>query len=389
MHRSSRKRKRTLSFLLLLLTGGLIAAGCGAPPVPTALPATPTPPPPTPVPEGMLSPDDLDAFDFVIERKIEAVPLAGVALGIDWGDNEAYVQGYGYANLATVEPVSGDTVFQIASLTKQFTAAAIMQLVDRGEVALDDPVGRFYPDAPASWQGVTVHHLLSHTSGIPDVADLVPADLSGDLTNPTTPQELVAALHDAPLSFEPGTKFRYGSSGYRLLAGIVAEVTGMPAEAYYREHLFEPLGLDSTLPCYTDYERIAQGYSIVAGQLEPVIAHDPVQGVGPSGLCSSAADLLVWQQALVSGEVVSPESYRKMTTPIKLEGGEILAYGYGLGVAPDAVAHGGSLPGFRSWLAYYPDEDLTIVLLSNTDIPAAYSLDILGDVIAGRILGKD
>jgi CubicO group peptidase (beta-lactamase class C family) len=389
VHRSSRKRKRTLPFLLLLLAGSLIAAGCGAQPVPTALPATPTSLPPTPVPAGVLSPDDLDAFDFVIERKIEAVPLAGLALGIDWGDNEPYVQGYGYADLATVEPVRGDTVFQIASLTKQFTAAAIMQLVDRGQVALDDPVGRFYPGAPASWQGVTIHHLLSHTSGIPDVADLVPADLSGDLTNPTTPQELVAALHDAPLTFEPGTEFRYGSSGYRLLAGIVEEVTGKPAETYYREYLFEPLGLDSTFPCYTDYERMAQGYSIVAGQLEPIMARDPVQGVGPSGLCSSAADLLIWQQALVSGEVVSPESYRQMTTPIELEGGEILAYGYGLGVAPGAVAHGGSLPGFRSWLAYYPDEELTIVLLSNTDIPAAYSLDILGDVITGRILGEE
>jgi CubicO group peptidase (beta-lactamase class C family) len=382
--------------VLLVLCSILVACGT---PAATAPPATepglievtvaavsPTPED-TPVPEGVLSPQDLTAFDFVIEKKIEAVPLAGLTLAIRWGENPAYIKGYGYADLATAIPAAADTVYQIASLTKQFTAAAIMQLVEQGRIGLDDPLSRFYPQAPETWQGVTVHQLLSHTSGIPDVGERAPEEGGrASVSSPSSVGELIEALRDDELWFEPGTQFKYGNSGYRLLAGIIEEVTGNRAEAYFQAHLLEPLGLESTFACYTNYELMAQGYQIVDGSLQPILFHDPAQAVGSSGLCSTAEDLVAWQQALSGGRVVRPESYQKMITPTELAGVGQVPYGYGLGVGQGVVAHGGSLPGFRAWMVYYPEEDLALVILSNTDIPASYSLDILGEVIAERIL---
>jgi CubicO group peptidase (beta-lactamase class C family) len=381
---------------LLLVTWGILAA-CGAPAA-TSQPATEPAlievtvavvspmPDDTAVPEGVLSPKDLAAFDFVVEKKIEAVPLAGVTLAIRWGNNPPYLKGYGHADLATATPAMADTVYQIASLTKQFTAAAVMQLVEQGRIGLDDPVSRFYPQAPETWQGVTVHHLLSHTSGIPDVGERASEEGLAGVAVPNSVEELIDALRDDDLWFEPGTQFKYGSSGYQLLAGIIEETTGDSAEAYFRTHLFEPLGLESTFACYANPERVAQGYQIAGGSLQPIVAYDPVRGVGASGLCSTAGDLVRWQQALSGGRVVSPESYQKMITPTELAGAGQVPYGYGLGVGEGVVAHGGAVPGFRSWMVYHPQEDLALVILSNTDVPAGYSLDVLGDVIAERIL---
>jgi D-alanyl-D-alanine carboxypeptidase len=342
----------------------------------------------TPVPEGVLSPRDLAAFDFVIEKKIEAVPLAGVTLAIRWGSNPVYAKGYGYADLATSTPATHTTVYQIASLTKHFTAAAIMQLLEQGKLALDDPVSKFLPQAPASWKDVRIHHLLNHTSGIPDAEELAPGEIGAGPVHPSTADEVIAGLKDAPLWFEPGSQFKYGGSSYRLLALIIEEVTGLKSEAYFQQQWFASLGLDSTFSCYERFEDVAQGYDTAEGELQPIVSYDPSRIVGPSGLCSSAPDLIRWLQALVEGRIVSADSYQKMITPTLLSNGKSVAYGYGLGIGEHAIAHGGAIPGFRSWMIYYPEDELTIALLSNTSVPAQYSLETLASVIADRILGK-
>jgi CubicO group peptidase (beta-lactamase class C family) len=161
----------------------------------------------------------------------------------------------------------------------------------------------------------------------------------------------------------------------------------LASEDYFQQYLLVPLGLDSTFACRGRYEDIAQGHQIVDRILTPVLSYDPSPVVGSSGLCSSAKDLLEWQEALASGRVVSPDSYQQMTTPTTLADGTTIPYGYALGLDDGAVAHGGSVPGFRSWMIHYPDEDLALVVLSNTDVPPSYSLDILAQVIADRILG--
>lgn len=363
-------------------------------PVPTSgtgpIPGTRTDPATTtstPAPAGLLSPKDLDAFDFVVEKKIDAVPLAGLTLAIRWGSEPPYIKGYGYADPATSTLATEDTVYQIASLTKQFTAAAIMQLVEQNELALDDPVVTFFPQAPDSWRDITVHHLLNHTSGLRDVDEL-PREVGDSLSDPNSVDELIAALYDAPLWFTPGSQFKYGGTGYRLLAGIIEQVTGLTSEEYFQQHLLAPLGLDSTFACRGRYEDVAQGHQIVDRILMPVLSYDPSPIVGSSGLCSTASDLIEWQAALAGSLVVSPDSYKQMTTPTTLADGTPIPYGYGLGLDDSAVAHGGSVPGFRSWTIHYPDEDLALVLLSNTDVPPSYSLDILAQVIADRILGR-
>jgi CubicO group peptidase (beta-lactamase class C family) len=333
----------------------------------------------TPVPKDVLLPKDLAAFDFVIERKLEAVPLAGVTLGIRWGAKSIYVEGYGFADIEGAVPAEPSTVYRIASLTKQFVAAAIMQLVEQDSINLDEPVTSFFPEAPESWQDITIHHLLNHTSGIPDYEGP---------SQSVTQDELVSHLKDMPLWFEPGTQFRYGSSGYRLLCTIIERQTELACGEYLQQNIFGPLGLASTFDCTLSWEGIAQGYQITEQGLEP-IAHMPSKLFGSSGLCSTAQDLLKWQQALAESQVLSAEFYQQMISPTELSDGTVIPYGYALGFDTAAIGHGGEDAGFRSWLVHYPVDDLAIVLLSNTDVPAAYSLDTLASVIADRILKRD
>jgi CubicO group peptidase (beta-lactamase class C family) len=332
----------------------------------------------TPVPEGVLSPVDLVAFDFVIEKKIEAIPLAGLTLGIRWGENPIYVKGYGSANLEESTPAETTTIYSIASLTKQFMAAAILKLVEERGLDLAAPIGQYLPSAPETWSGVTLHHLLSHTSGLPDY---------DQLSLWPTAESLVSTMAELPLLSEPGSQFRYGGTGYDLLCQILKAQTGQACDRYLQEQFFDPLGLESTFNCSQRFEGIAQGYQIVARELQPVL-RSPTSLFGASGLCSTAPDLLHWQQALIDGRAISAESYRTMTTPSRLSDGTLIPYGYGLGVGDVAIGHGGQDTGFRSWLVYYPDDDLGIVLLSNTDIPVGYDLDGLASVIADRIRGK-
>jgi CubicO group peptidase (beta-lactamase class C family) len=386
-----REPKHLIWFLGLGLL--LVLAACGpAAPVPESVtdpvPETEAGPAATstPVPPGVLSPKDLAAFDFVVEKKIEAVPLAGLTLGIRWGSEPPYVKGYGIADAATSVPATQDTIYQIASLTKQFTAAAIMQLVEQDRLALDEPITEIFPQAPGSWQGITVRHLLNHTSGLPDVDELARAE--GWLSGFDGTDELIAALYDAPLWFDPGSQFKYGDTGYRLLAGVIEAATGLASEEYIQQEILVPLGLNSTFACHERLEDLAQGHEIANRTLVPVLAYDPSPVVGSSGLCSSAGDLIEWQDALASGRVVSPDSYRQMTTPTILADGTSIPYGYALGLDAETIAHGGAVPGFRAWMIHYPDEDLALVLLSNTNVPPNYSLDILAQVIADRILGR-
>jgi CubicO group peptidase (beta-lactamase class C family) len=309
-------------------------------------------------------------------------------LGIRWRQNPVYAKGYGYANREEKAPTDATTIFRIASLTKQFTAAAIMQLVEQGKVGLDDPLTTYYPEARAAWDDVTVRHLLTHTSGIPDPEDLPATTIDTGLRFPDSAEELVASLKDTPLTFEPGTQFQYGNAGYGLLSGIIEQVSGWTTEKYFQVHLFEPLDLDSTFNCLEHFEGVAQGYRIVGQDLLPTMSYNPSRLLGGTGLCSTVGDLVRWQQALATGQVVSVDSYQEMITPTRLASGEVVPYGFGLVVDERAVAHGGGTGGFRSLLAHFPEGDLTIVLLANTDLPASGSLETLAAVIAARVLSE-
>jgi len=310
-------------------------------------------------------------LDSLARAFVTRTPAPGLAVVVLRGNDTLLARGYGYADLEDRAPATPRTVFRIGSVTKQFTAALVMQLVQEGRIALDDTIQRFLPDYPVQGHRVTIRHLLTHTAGIkaytslPDVLRLLRTDLSED--------SLVAMFASKPFDFAPGDRYRYNNSGYYLLGVIVERVTGRPYDELLRERLFQPLGLLDTRYCSTRpvVRRRAQGY---ANAPEGFVNAEWISMTLPfaaGAICSTALDLATWTRALWAGRVVAPASLREMTTPARLNSGASTGYGFGLGMDSLAghyrVSHGGSINGFRAYLAHFPDDDLTIAVLDNSE----------------------
>jgi CubicO group peptidase (beta-lactamase class C family) len=312
-------------------------------------------------------------IDSLAGATLASGTVASLAIGVKHGDDLLVAKGYGMADLENAVPAKAETVYRIGSITKQFTAAAIMQLVEEGKIGLDDPMTRFLPDFPTQGHEVTIRHLLTHTSGIKSYTGL--DAWSPKITLDLSDQELVDLFKNEPFDFAPGEQFLYNNSGYYLLGMIIAEASGEGYRDYLNDHLFEPLGLSGSYYC--DERPIipwrAEGYDAVEGEL----ANDEYLSMNQPGaagaLCSTVPDLLTWTEALTSGQVVSPESYAQMTTPFTLNDGSKTGYGFGLGVGNlegnPMVSHGGGINGFVTSLARFPEADLDVVVLSNTPGP--------------------
>jgi CubicO group peptidase (beta-lactamase class C family) len=285
--------------------------------------------------------------------------------------------------------VTATTIFPIASVTKQFTAAAIMQLVERHKLRLSDQLATLLPNV--RWMdrranSVTVRQLLTHTSGIPGYTSVPGFDrLESRPQNPTIILKLVTRL---PLKFAPGTQAAYSNTGYYLLGLIIERVTGLRYDDYVRQQLLVPLDMSDTGPCPQVADR-RQARLYTTGGRSPNAA-PPISlanAYSAGDLCSTAADLLRWQQALTSGRVVSSASYREMVTPLRLLDGHRIAYGFGLDLDPidghAAVSHEGGFPGATSDLTWYPHNGLAIAVLSNSSAIAAWDLSAQ---IAARLL---
>jgi CubicO group peptidase (beta-lactamase class C family) len=308
-------------------------------------------------------------IDERMNTLVERIPLAGLALGIHF-NGEVYERGYGLANTESGTPVTETTVFKIASLTKSFTAAAILRLAEEGKLSLDDPLTRFLPQIPVYAQGILVRQLLNHTSGLPEwsvdeAQEALPEGFS-------TAQAVDYYFHTtAQLEFEPGESWSYTNVGYFMLGAIIEHVSGMPYDGYLRETFFEPLGLHSTHDCSSRSDALPAGYHSRQTGLEMARSSD-LRFLGAAGaLCSTTGDLLRWLHALRNGTAVGPESWEQMITRDRLPGGEALEYGFGFVVQQAdqglLIMHEGATAGFNSYFAYYPDHDLSLVLLTNTD----------------------
>lgn len=301
-------------------------------------------------------------MDEVVRASVEAEEFSGSVLVAR--DGEVLLdRGYGLANREWSIPNDGDTKFRLGSVTKQFTAVAIMILNERGLVDLDAPVKTYLPDAPAAWDGVTVRHLLTHTSGVPSFTDF--DDYEALKTLPATMDSLIARFRDRPLDFQPGEGWDYSNSGYVVLTAVVEKASGESYADFVAETLFQPLGMNDS--GYDSHAAIlphrASGYAPTARGIVNADYVDMSIPQGAGALYSTTRDLLKWEQGLFGGRLLSPASLTLLTTPVRNR------YAFGLVVTEaggnTTVAHSGGIEGFNTHMAYDPARRMTVIVLGN------------------------
>jgi CubicO group peptidase (beta-lactamase class C family) len=269
-------------------------------------------------------------------------------------------KGYGYANLEWNIPNSPTTKFQIASMTKQFTAASVLLLEERGKLNVDDPVKKYMPDAPPAWDKVTIYNVLTHTSGIPNSFDGI-----SSWRQTKTPEQLVASFRNKPLEFQPGETRKYSNAGYYLLGFLIERISRESYGDFVRENIFKPLGMNDS--GYDSNSEViphrASGYHLGPAGPENGDFYDMSLRFSAGGLYSTTEDLLRWEQGLFGGKLLSSASLKKMTTPFKYD------FACGLMVSMidghPAIEHSGSMEGFTSDMVYYTNDKLTVIVLNN------------------------
>jgi len=321
-------------------------------------------------------------MEQIINYYVENHQFMGAVL-VAKGNDILLDKGYGYANLEWMVPDAPDTRFRLGSLTKQFTAASILLLEERGKLKITDPVRAYIPDAPAAWAKITIRNLLTHTSGIPDFTTF--PDYRPSEPFPATPQGLVARFKDKPLDFEPGERFSYSNSGYIVLGYILEKISGQSYGDFVRDNIFKPLGMvDSGY----DSSRLiiprhASGYTLGPDGLQNATYVDMSVPFAAGGLYSTTHDLKLWEDGLFGGRLLSKASLQKMTTPYKDN------YALGLAVETveghEVVSHAGGIEGFNTNLAYYPEDRLTIAVLGNLNGAAP---TLIGNQLAAVLHGQ-
>jgi len=275
------------------------------------------------------------------------------------GDTVLMDKGYGFADLARRTPNSPKTRFMLASVSKQFTAASILLLEERGKLRLDDSVRKYLPSTPAAWGKITIFNLLTHTSGIPNYTSFQEASFS----TPTTPDKQIATFINKPLDFSPGERWSYSNSNYVLLGYLVQRISGESYGTFLKQNIFLPLKMRDSGYDPRRNEALAIGYYTPGDRPVPAPPIEPSASFAAGGLYSTTRDLLIWERALFGGRVLSPSSLEKMTTPFKNR------YALGLIVdktnGPLSIWHGGFILGAYTRLVYYPQDELTVVVLSN------------------------
>jgi ABC-type multidrug transport system ATPase subunit/CubicO group peptidase (beta-lactamase class C family) len=305
---------------------------------------------------------DLYRIDKLIQSYASKNEFMGSVL-IARGDRVLFSKGFGYADRERRIPDIPTTRYQIGSITKQFTAAAVLMLEEQGKLKITDRVYAHLPEAPAAWNDVRIFHLLTQTSGIPEILGF--PELQRAIKLPHTPEQLVTMLSGKSPEFAPGQRMKYSNSGYVLLGYIIERASGETYEQFLQKHIFNPLGMKDT-GCEFTSDRVpglAEGY--FAGDQGPTKA-DAVHmsnAFSAGGMYSTTADLLRWEQGLFGGKVLSPLSLAKMLKPFK--------NGYALGVTLHSVngrrqiGHRGSTWGFASLLTYFPKSGMYVAVLSN------------------------
>ncbi|MGD0759307.1 MAG: serine hydrolase domain-containing protein [Candidatus Sulfotelmatobacter sp.] len=326
-------------------------------------------PTPTNAQNSSATPDSVG--DYVrSEMKKQQIP--GLSLLVSKGGQIVRAEGFGLANVELQVPVKSETVFQSGSVGKQFTATAVMMLVEEGKVALDDPLTKYFPDAPAAWKEVTVRQLLSHTAGFTDYPEMF------DYRKDWTEDELLKMVEGIPLAYPPGTKWDYSNLGYLTLGILIHRVTGEFYGDFLQQRIFQPLGMRTTR-IISEADIVpnrAAGYRLVRGELKNQEWVAPMVNTTADGsLYFSVLDLAKWDAALYGEKLLKRSSFDLMWTPVKLKdrspnkGADGSAYGFGWFVGERrghrVVSHDGAWQGFQATIARYVDDRLTVVVLTN------------------------
>lgn len=308
-----------------------------------------------------LSPERLDQ---VARYQADNHQFMGSVL-VAQGDNVIFGRSYGSANLEWNVPNTATTKFRLGSITKQFTAAAILLLEERGKLKVEDAIKTWYPDAPATWDKVTLVHLLQHTSGIHSYTDDPEFDKFTKL--PHSPEEIVKRVRDKPLDFETGARFNYSNTGYILLGMVIEKASGLSYADFLKTNILDPLGMkDSGVDVNAEVlPQRATGYGREKSGLINSRYIDMTVPYAAGAMYSTVGDLLRWQRGLFGKKLLSEASLAKMTTPGMND------YGFGVGVTNKAglkqIRHGGGINGFNTDMAYYPDGDYVVIVLSNVN----------------------
>jgi len=344
-------------------------------------------------PEGQVTDRDrlVERLDSAAKAHADHEMVAGVSVAVVRGADTLLLSGYGFVDLewGVYTPRDGTASYEIGSVTKQFTAASVLQLVEDGRLDLDTDMSEYLPEFDTQGRQIPLRRLLDHTSGIRGYTEM---PIFGELAMKDLPRDtLVSLVEKGPFDFEPGTALIYNNSAYFLLGLIIEKVSGQPYEEYVRDHLFGPLGMADSYYCSESAIRPGRAHGYDGGRDGLVRKRylDHTWPFAAGSLCSTAGDLVRWNQALHGGEVLSDASYREMITPRPLEDGTPVRYAMGLGIddraGRRAIVHGGGINGFLSDGRYYPDEDLIIVVLQNSTGPLGPGA--LGAALADLVLG--
>ncbi len=311
------------------------------------------------------------AIDDLVVASMHKQRIPGIALAVARAGHIVHSQGFGYRSIPYRAAPDQETIYSIASISKQFTAAVIMRLIENGRLSLDERVNRFFPALPYG-PSITIRHLLQHTSGIPGFTEV--PNFDRHCYTATTPDDIITTIVDREPAFQPGDEWQYSNTNYVMLGRLLELIEDASYADILQRELFAPLELTNT--GVDDVRRIRENAadpytSYALGEFEYAQEWDPSWEYGGGGLYSTCTDLVRWNTALRRGRVVKPESFALMSTPAVLNSGATVAYGFGLAVNDIGgireARHGGGLPGFSLQNVTYPDLDIDIVVLMNYD----------------------
>jgi CubicO group peptidase (beta-lactamase class C family) len=392
-----------------LLIGVTLLTACLSVTSPVPDTPTPTPQPPSRTSAELTAPANVSVT--VVPTETNALKKMLAALVAEWGFNGSVLvaqqgqvlisEGFGLADREHDVPNTPQTRFGIGSITKSFTALAIMILQERGQLAVQDSVCKYLSDCPSAWKLITLHQLLNHTSGIPDFTGssfgfLYPRAWNNKVNTcrEYPPEEITAYFKDLPLDFTPGSQWSYSNSGYFLLGIIIEKVSGETYESFIQKNILQPLGMTET-----GYDRSsaivknhASGYSFDRdqGQLINAPCMDASIKYAAGGLYSTVGDLYKWDQALYTNRLVSAETLSTIfTSTVRIPYLAEALYGYGWAISQPSgyrvIEHDGLVPGFASDLARYPEKPATIIVLSNVDTSdPSHILKVLAATLFGE-----